>query len=99
MDCTNMQRIKALHSHDYHKILRGYDADMLSLASFGTDSIAEGNILGVQEIITLDKHFMTKYHDNHCIIHQRFNKMIENLANPFCNTSIPEIRLLHGEKF
>jgi len=72
---------------------------MLSLASFGTDSIAEGNILGVQEIITLDKHFMTKYHDNHCIIHQRFNKMIENLANPFCNTSIPEIRLLHGEKF
>jgi len=33
MDCTNMQRIKALHSHDYHKILSGYKLFFLCVFS------------------------------------------------------------------
>jgi len=36
MDCTNMQRIKALHSHDYHKILSGYCKQLKRLSELET---------------------------------------------------------------
>ncbi|MDZ7260965.1 MAG: hypothetical protein ONB05_02440, partial [candidate division KSB1 bacterium] len=46
------------------------DADMLSLASFGTDKLSGGTFLGVHQIITPDKRFVKRFQENQHLINQ-----------------------------
>jgi len=69
----------------------GEDAKLLSMATFGTDKIIGGTFLGLDAIITFDRHLAEKFNADIDIINERFQSLISSLKEPYSNAHLPEV--------
>ena len=66
------------------------DALVLALATYGTDS--EGNILGVDALITLDQPFLNNFHAHQAELQSRLGSMTDGLLEPYSNARLPVVQ-------
>lgn len=65
------------------------DANVLSLATFGTDSA--GGILGVDAVVTLDLSFISNFYNHRTTLERRLRAMTQQLPIPFRHAGLPEL--------
>ena len=96
---TFLATVEPLESSRYVKRwarrLRGYgftreDALVLALAAYGTDS--EGNILGVDALITLDRPFFNNFRARQAKLQSRLAAMTDGLQEPYSNARLPIVQ-------
>jgi hypothetical protein len=66
------------------------DALVLALATYGTDS--EGDILGVEALITLDQPFLNNFQAHRAELQSRLAAMTNGLPEPYSNARLPVVR-------
>jgi hypothetical protein len=65
------------------------DAQLLSLATFGTD--LPGRILGVDIFVTFDLRLLDRFTANYSVIERRFSRMTSHLPSPYIDAVLPEV--------
>ena len=81
---------RRLHQHGFTR----EDALVLALATYGTDS--EGNVRGVDVLITLDRLFLNNFRNHRAKLRTRLSAMTRQLPMPYYHATLPT--LLHPEK-
>lgn len=67
------------------------DAYLLSLATFGTDQLTGGRILGVHRLITYDYHLQNHFVVNRAKLEIRLSRMTNQLSPPYAKAVLPEL--------
>ncbi|RME42501.1 MAG: hypothetical protein D6791_17585 [Chloroflexi bacterium] len=67
------------------------DAYLLSLATFGTDRIKQGHILGVHAFLTYDERMIRQFHARFPLIEARLKRMTAQLNPPYCFARLPRV--------
>lgn len=81
---------RRLHQHGFTR----EDALVLALATYGTDS--EGNVLGVNILITLDRPFLNNFRSHRTKLQTRLSAMTRQLPMPYHRAALPN--MLHPEE-
>lgn len=84
------QRRWARRLHQDHGFSRE-DAQLLSLATFGTD--LPGSILGVDVFVTFDLRLIDRFTANYSVIERRFSRMTSHLPSPYTAAVLPEVAI------
>ncbi len=67
------------------------DAYLLSLATFSTDRIKQGRILGVHAFLTYDERMVRQFYARLPLIEVRFKRMTAQLDPPYCFARLPRV--------
>ena len=67
------------------------DAKVLALGTFGTD--ADGRILGVHVVVTLDQAMLRKWDRDVALIAEHLREMVIDLQAPFALARLPRVQL------
>ena len=95
-----LRRVKVLYPGHYFKrwarrlhkrTFTREDAKVLALGAFGTD--ADGKILGVHIVVTLDQAMLRKWDRDVQPIAEHLHKMVVNLQEPFSLAKLPRVQL------
>lgn len=65
------------------------DAYLLSLATFSTDRLEDGRILGVHELVTYDYHLQNHFQTMHSQLETRLRRMTAQLSSPYNSARLP----------
>jgi len=68
---------------------------MISMGSFCTDKPYKGRILGVDQVVTLDKRMFDRFQNHYEEIRRLFKNMVTTLEMPYANAALPEIQIPH----
>jgi hypothetical protein len=68
------------------------DAYLLSLATFGTDQLKEGRILGVQVLVTYDYGLQNHFLAVQPQLETRLQRMVTQLPPPYDSARLPAVR-------
>lgn len=95
-----LRRVKILYPGRYFKrwarrlherTFTREDAKVLALGTFGTD--ADGRLLGVHAIVTLDQAMLRKWDRDAQPIAEHLREMVVNLQEPFSLAQLPRVQL------
>ena len=67
------------------------DAYLLALATFGTDQIKLGKVLGVNTVITYDLRMQSHFQDVRPHLNERLHRMTAQLSPPYHQARLPEV--------
>jgi hypothetical protein len=67
------------------------DAYLLALATFGTNQIKLGSILGVHVVITYDLRMQSHFQDVRPHLNERLHRMTAQLTSPYDQARLPEV--------
>jgi hypothetical protein len=71
------------------------DAYLLSLATFGTDQLKEGHILGVDVFVTCDLALQARYQSVQPVVQKRLQRMTVQLPPPYDRAIMPQVQTPH----
>jgi hypothetical protein len=68
------------------------DAYLLSLATFGTNRLKEGRILGVDVFVTCDLALQARYQSVQSAVQKRLQRMTAQLPPPYDRAIVPQVQ-------